>query len=65
MPVMGGLALINTLRVIKPGIKFIATTGLEQEEKTAEFAALGVSATLAKPFSPGAFLKALAQALEN
>lgn len=65
MPVMGGLALINTLRVIKPDIKVIATTGLEREEKTAEFTALGVSAVLAKPFSPGAFLQALARALKN
>ena len=65
MPVMGGLALINTLRVIKPGVKFIATTGLEREEKTAEFAALGVSAVLAKPFSPIAFLQVLARALKN
>ena len=65
MPVMGGLALINTLRVIKPAIKVIATTGLEYEEKTAEFTALGVSAVLAKPFSPGAFLQALSHALNS
>jgi two-component system cell cycle sensor histidine kinase/response regulator CckA len=65
MPVMGGLALINTLRVIKPGVKVIATTGLEHEEKTAEFTALGVSAVLAKPFSPSAFLQALALALQT
>jgi CheY-like chemotaxis protein len=59
MPVMGGLALINTLRVLKPALGVIATTGLEQAEKKAEFAALGVSTILAKPFSPALLLKAL------
>ncbi len=63
MPVMDGLALINTLRKLKPAIKVIATTGLEAEEKFGELAALGVIATLAKPFSPPAMLKAIQQAL--
>ena len=65
MPVMGGLALINTLRVLKSDVCVIATTGLEQEEKTAEFSALGVSAILAKPFSPGVLLRAIDEALRK
>jgi PAS domain S-box-containing protein len=65
MPVMGGLALINTLRVLKADVRVIATTGLEQEEKTAEFSALGVSAILAKPFSPSVLLRAVDEALRG
>ncbi len=65
MPVMGGLALINTLRVLKSDVRVIATTGLEQEEKTAEFFALGVSAILAKPFSPSVLLRAVDEALRQ
>jgi len=65
MPVMGGLALINTLRVLKADVRVIATTGLEQEEKTAEFSELGVSAILAKPFSPSVLLRAIDEALRG
>ena len=65
MPIMGGHALINTLRVLRPDLKFIATTGLEQQQKTNEFTALGVSTILAKPFSPSALLQAVAHNLNR
>ncbi len=64
MPVMGGPALINTLRVLKPAVRFIAMTGLGHEEDTAELAGLGVTKILAKPFGAAELLEAVYQTLK-
>jgi len=63
MPGMGGLALIRSLRVLEPDIKVVASSGLDQDDKRAEFIALGVTEVLAKPYTPALLLKALDRAL--
>ena len=64
MPVMDGVSLIKTLRVIKPSVLAMAMTGLEQEDRQVELASLGVTEIVAKPFSPVSFLQALHRVLE-
>jgi PAS domain S-box-containing protein len=63
MPGIEGIELIRSLRIIKPDIRVIATTGLEQVEDRAAFTALGVTEILAKPCLPVVLLKAVNQAL--
>ncbi len=63
MPVMGGQALMQTLRRIDPQLRMIAATGLEPGEKRAELRALGVRTILMKPYSPQALLEAVAAEL--
>ncbi len=65
MPGIGGVQLIRSLRIIKPAIKVIATSGLEQVDNRSEFAALGVTEILSKPCMPAVLLKAVNQALEE
>eukprot|EP01031_Cornospumella_fuschlensis_P042659 gene42659-52124_t len=52
MPVMGGVALIRAVREIAPTIKVIATSGLNEPERTQELAALGVNKVQPKPCDP-------------
>lgn len=59
MPGMDGLALIRALRVLDPAIPIVATSGLDQSQNAAEFSALGVGQTLAKPFASAELLKAV------
>ena len=63
MPGMGGLALIRSLRVLEPGIRVVASSGMDQEEKQAELAALGIREILAKPYTQVQLLKTLERAL--
>ena len=49
MPVMNGLVLVRSLRVIDPGLKIIVTSGLTEIAQGRELAALGVSEILPKP----------------
>jgi len=65
MPGIGGMELIRTLRIIKPDISFIATSGLEQDDNRAVFSALGVIEVLPKPCMPALLLKAVNQALKE
>ncbi len=65
MPGIGGAELVRSLRIIKPEIKVIATSGLEQEENRSEFTALGVTVILPKPCMPAILLKAVNQVLQE
>lgn len=56
MPVMGGLELIRAVRTIAPTIKIVATSGLNEPERTQELAALGVNKVQSKPCDPLALL---------
>jgi two-component system, cell cycle sensor histidine kinase and response regulator CckA len=59
MPVMGGVALVRALRALEPNLKVIATTGLDNEGKRTELAALGVADVLMKPFQATQLLNLL------
>jgi PAS domain S-box-containing protein len=63
MPVMDGLALIRVLKQIDPEVKVIIATGVQSgfrsEVRIAELKALGVTTTLAKPFSTQSLLSAI------
>lgn len=59
MPVMDGVVLIRALRTIHPDLPVLATTGLQQHEREAELAAIGVTQILMKPCSPQELLAAV------
>jgi len=63
MPGIGGAELTHTLRIIRPDIKVIATSGLEHEDNAGAFEALGVVGMLPKPCTPALLLKAVNKAL--
>ncbi len=65
MPVMGGVELIQALRVLEPEIRILATSGLDQDDRRVELLALGVTEILGKPFAPAQLLKMVEQALSS
>ncbi len=65
MPGIGGLELTRALRIIKPDLKVIATSGLEQQDERCAFAALGVTVILPKPCVGSVLLEAVGAALEK
>ncbi|HVT71508.1 MAG TPA: PAS domain S-box protein [Lacunisphaera sp.] len=64
MPVMGGAALIRALRTLRPGLRVIATSGLEQDAAVRkELEQLGVLDVIPKPSPAPLILKAVRTAL--
>jgi PAS domain S-box-containing protein len=63
MPVIGGVELIRSLRIIKPDIKVFATSGLAEVSNRDDFTALGVAEIIQKPCVPALLLKSVSQAL--
>jgi len=63
MPGIGGLELTRALRIIKPDLKVIATSGLEQADERSAFAVLGVTEILPKPCIGSVLLKAVSTVL--
>ena len=63
MPVMGGLQMVRELLRQTPGLKIIATTGLEQEAKRQEYVRLGIPDMMLKPCDPVDLLRAVHLAL--
>ncbi len=63
MPVMNGVELAQALRAIQPDLRLIAASGMVSEARQAEFAALGVTEFLAKPYESWALLQAVHHAL--
>ncbi|MBS0631513.1 MAG: PAS domain S-box protein [Verrucomicrobia bacterium] len=59
MPVMDGVVLIRALRTIRPNLPVLAMTGLQQHEREAELAAIGVTDILLKPCAPQDLLAAV------
>lgn len=49
MPGMSGVALIRALRATAPALRIVAATGLHDQDRSEELAALGVTTILAKP----------------
>ncbi len=64
MPVMGGLQMVRELRRREPGLRIIATTGLEQDAKRLEYARLGVADMLLKPTDPVELLTTIQRCLQ-
>lgn len=58
MPRMGGLGLIRAVRSLEPKLRVVAMSGLNDEDRRAELAGLGVTTVLAKPCSPRELLDA-------
>lgn len=65
MPVMGGIALIRSLRRLKPTLKVLAMTGLDEKDERNELATLGVTDLLTKPYSPERLLDAVRNAFTS
>jgi CheY-like chemotaxis protein len=64
MPGIGGVDLIRTLRVIRPDLIVIATSGLEQEDNRGRLEAVGIIEVLPKPCMAAQLLKAVDSALK-
>jgi PAS domain S-box-containing protein len=66
MPFMDGVALIRTLKKMKPNVRVIASTGRgDQEQRGEELAGLKVSACLNKPYNKNKLLTTLQDALRS
>ncbi len=65
MPYMDGSATIRALRRLNPSVKIIAASGLTLSEKSADVQALGVNASLAKPYTAEKLLITLADVLHK
>jgi len=65
MPGISGVDLIRTLRVIRPDLKVIATSGLEQAGSSDLSETLGIIAVLPKPSMAAEMLKAVDSALKG
>jgi two-component system, cell cycle sensor histidine kinase and response regulator CckA len=65
MPYMDGPTTIRALQALNPQIKVIASSGLAQQEKVSEMAALGVKHFLSKPYTADQLLKTLADVLQG
>jgi PAS domain S-box-containing protein len=63
MPVMNGLALIRSLRVIDPGLPIIASTGLPEVGEVKELQELGIAELLPKPCEASTVISAVERAL--
>lgn len=61
MPYMDGTALIRALKKIDPAIPIVVMSGLVSEAQNADLTALGVNASLSKPYTAETLLKALAE----
>lgn len=65
MPVMGGVALARTLQTLDTGIPVVATSGLDEDNKRQELAAVGVREVLAKPCAAEELMAAIRAALQG
>jgi two-component system, cell cycle sensor histidine kinase and response regulator CckA len=63
MPGLEGLALIRSLREQDPGVRIVACSGMDHQEKRAELEALGVGEVLAKPYTLSELLRVVDHAL--
>ncbi len=63
MPHMGGVQFARELRVLRPELTIIASTGLEQDVKRQQYAEAGVPDVMLKPWEPVELLRRLAEKL--
>lgn len=65
MPVMDGAAMMRVLRKLEPGIKVIATSGVDQDVKLEDMRAMGIKGFLAKPYTAEKILNLLRDTLDG
>ena len=65
MPVMDGAAMMRVLKKLEPGIKVIATSGIDQDAKVEELKSLGMKAFIAKPYTAEKILTTLREVLDG
>jgi PAS domain S-box-containing protein len=65
MPILDGPGLIRAVKRKAPALKIVVMSGLIDHEQTADLGTLGVSATLAKPFTAENLLTLLASVLSG
>lgn len=65
MPFLDGLSTIRALQRLNPDVRVIASSGLSENRNDAELASLGVKTFLAKPYTAGALLQALSEAVNR
>jgi CheY-like chemotaxis protein len=65
MPVLGGAAMIQALMRINPGVRVIATSGLDTNEGLAQYSGVAVKQFLTKPYTAATLLKTLRVILDE
>lgn len=69
MPVMGGVTMVQVLRRLNPTIRILVSSGLasrtQLEKRRGELRALGVEATLVKPYTAEQILRAVHELLSK
>ena len=65
MPFMDGVSVIRAINRMKPGTKYIASTGQGEEMHVTELKGLGVQAFLTKPYDSERLLKTIRDTLDQ
>ena len=65
MPVLGGREVFAKLRLIRPGVRVILSSGYDEEEMTRRFGAKGIAGFLQKPYTAAELAEKLSAALES
>ena len=63
MPGMGGVELIQALRVLQSEARIVATSGLDQDDRRTRMVVGSCTEILRKPFAPAVLLKTVERAL--
>jgi nitrogen-specific signal transduction histidine kinase/ActR/RegA family two-component response regulator len=63
MPLVDGVALCRALKKMDPEVRIVAATGCAEENRLQELRSLNIGRVLGKPFTTGALLTALDEAL--
>jgi len=63
MPVMGGVELVRSLRIVQKDLPFVALSGSVTKERQAELEGLGIKSILSKPCEAAKLLHAVHRAL--
>lgn len=65
MPFMDGIALIRSIKQMKPEVSIVASTGQGEQARFAELKSLGVHAALPKPYHREKLLETLREVLDQ
>jgi hypothetical protein len=65
MPIMSGLALARIIRKMNPDARIVLSSGREDDCAPADLSAIGIAASLTKPYSQATLLRTLHQLLQD
>jgi CheY-like chemotaxis protein len=65
MPIMSGLSLARIIRKMDPAARIVLSSGREDDCAPAELNAVGISASLTKPYTQGTLLRTLHDLLND